>query len=58
MTKEEFWGELNSRLNRCIGQLLLPRMRTGDPDVIEVHAKLLETAQWVDEVLEENEVLE
>lgn len=54
MTKDQFWEELNSRLNYCIGRITVPRMKTRDADVIAVHEKLLETAHWVDETLEED----
>lgn len=53
---EKFWNDLNSRLNRSIGKLTVPAMRKIDPLVSEVHAELIETANWIDDTLNDLDI--
>jgi len=48
MTDEEY-SEINTRVNRMIGQLTVPMMKFRDPDIKEVHSHLLELAQCLKE---------
>ncbi len=55
---EAFHAQLNEKLNRCIGQIVVPRMKYRDSDIIEVHDNLLALAAWIDETFESDAVRE
>lgn len=54
MTEKEY-AALNDRINYCIGRLTVPMMKYRDEDIKAVHAKLLEIASALDDLIEEAE---
>ena len=54
--KVEEYECLNDPLNYCIGRLTVPMMKYRDEDIKAVHAKLLEIARILDNLINDSEV--
>ena len=46
---EDEYEHVNTAINCMIGQLTVPMMKLRDPDIKEVHTRLLELAEWLDD---------